>query len=62
MIKYCDCECHEKDSTIIHCVACCDLCSKCGKGIWVGFKEHFESCTGELLKNVKRKKKAGYKE
>ena len=60
MAIYCDCPCHEPGSTIMHFAACCSICPKCGKGISVGFRGHFESCKGELLDKMKRKKKRQY--
>lgn len=58
MITYCDCKCHEKDSTVMHFVECCDTCLKCGKGIAIGIQEHVKLCTGDLL-NKKKRWKAG---
>ena len=58
-VTYCDCKCHEKDSTVIHFDACCNICSKCGKGIATGIIEHMSLCDGKLLEKRKRKAKNG---
>ena len=45
----CTCKCHEKNSGILHFIACCEICSHCSERInrefsQFGNKEHNDKC------------------
>ena len=42
-LNECQCSCHTTPG-MMHVVACCSRCPKCGKNIAYGFKEHKEQC------------------
>jgi DNA-binding NtrC family response regulator len=41
----CKCSCHDKDSRVVHIMACCEKCKICGKNIKIGeMDEHLKAC------------------
>ena len=45
----CNCKCHEKNSGILHIIACCEICCHCSERInrefsQFGNKEHNDKC------------------
>jgi hypothetical protein len=53
--EICDCECHDKDSHVMHFMECCDTCEVCGQHIKFSyFESHLKKCKDEQKKLLAR--------